>query len=109
MNNLFETPQFTPENQHELVLHTLCEFIGTSTLSQGYWMQYYKSAKFSTRLHELQRILNKTLVQKESKPFTNRFGHKSQYTVYIPILTQKEYVECLETLKEKSNFVTDKI
>lgn len=105
---IFLTPPFTPENQHELVIHTLCEFIGTEILSNSYWSEHYKTLKFSTRLGEVERMLNLKLAERKLKPFTNRFGHKSQYMTYIPILTREKYVECLEMLREKSNFVENK-
>lgn len=44
-------------------------------------------------------MLNITLVGRESKTFTNRFGHTSTYTVYKPILSQKEYINIFNTLQ----------
>ena len=65
----------SPKNQYALVLHTLMK--PPTEISMGYWMQVYKTHKFSTRLGELEKKL----------------GHKSQYTVYTPILSNEQYLE----------------
>ena len=96
------TPNFTPKNQHELVIHTLIEFRRSQfELSQLYWMEVYKTSKFNTRLGEVERMCNKKLVDRKLKPFVNRFGHDSKYMVYIPILNESEYMECLSKIKKE--------
>jgi len=81
----------TPKNQHALVLHTLIH--PPRELSLSHWMNQYKSAKFSTRLGELERKLNVKLVERLNKPFVCRFGTTHYYTVYKPILSKQQYVE----------------
>ena len=80
-----------PKNQHALVLHTLIH--PPRELSLSHWMNLYKSAKFSTRLGELERKLNVKLVERLNKPFVCRFGTTHYYTVYKPILSKNEYIE----------------
>jgi|LakMenEpi03Aug12_release.lakeMendotaPanAssembly.Ray.scaffolds.fasta_scaffold00239_106 hypothetical protein len=80
-----------PKHQYGLVLHTL--IFPPVELSIGYWMMQYKTHKFSTRLGELEKKLNKTLVTREWVKFTNRFGHSSEYRIYIPALEKSEYIE----------------
>lgn len=80
-----------PKNQYALVLHTLMHPPGE--LCVGYWMNAYKIHKFSSRLGELEKKLGYSLVFRKSKEFVNRFGHKSQYTVYTPILSTEQYLE----------------
>lgn len=80
-----------PRNQHELVLHTL--IFPPEEISIGYWMDVYKTHKWSTRLGDVERLLNIVLVDRKLKDFTNRFGHSSQFMVYTPILTKVEYSE----------------
>ena len=80
-----------PKNQHALVLHTLIH--PPRELSLSHWMNQYKSAKFSTRLGELERKLNIKLVDRIIKPFVCRFGTKHYYTVYKPILSKEQYLE----------------
>lgn len=95
-----------PQNQKELVLHTLGEFTSFpkkyTNLTQGYWMKEYKTSKFNTRLGEVERILNIKLVNREWKPFTNRFGHHSKYRVYKPIWSKSDYIIFMELLRRKS-------
>lgn len=95
----------TPNNQHELVLHTLWEhaFFLTKgdSFSAEYWMKNYKSSKFSTRLGEVERKLGIRLCDRKLVDFTNRFGHKSQYTTYRPIYTKLMYEKYLEKLRSK--------
>lgn len=88
-----------PKNQWEMILHTL--IFPPKELSMAYWMNVYKSHKFSSRLGELEKDLNIMLVERKQKKFTNRFGHKSSYTVYIPILENKQYVELYFKLQNK--------
>ena len=80
-----------PRNQYELVLHTL--IFPPEEISIGYWMEVYKTHKWSTRLGDVERLLGVVLVDRKWKDFTNRFGHGSQFTVYTPILTKSEYSE----------------
>ena len=80
-----------PKNQYALVLHTLME--NPKGVTQLDWANQYKILKFATRLGELENKLAKILVKKEPQDFTNRFGHKSQYVLYTPILTTQEYLE----------------
>ncbi len=87
----------TPRNQHELVLHTL--IYPPQELTIGYWMNVYKSHKWSSRLGEVEKMLNITLVERESKTFVNRFGHTSTYTVYKPVLDKKEYIELFKKIQ----------
>jgi hypothetical protein len=89
-----------PNNQHELVLYTL--IYPPKELSMAYWMNAYKSHKFSSRLGELEKKLSTTLVERKQKSFTNRFGHDSSYTVYIPILSKAEYVDLYMKLKNNN-------
>ena len=87
-----------PENQHELVLYTL--IYPPKEISIGYWMEVYKTHKWSTRLGDVERILNMTLVDRKNVEFVNRFNHKSSYTVYTPKLTKQEYVELYKRMKK---------
>lgn len=80
-----------PKNQYALVIHTLME--NPKGVTQLDWANQYKILKFATRLGELENKLAKILVKKEPQDFTNRFGHKSQYVLYTPILTTQEYLE----------------
>ena len=106
--NLF-TPNFTPQNQHELVIYTCIEHRRSGfELSLLTWMEEYKTAKLSTRLGEVEKITGRKLVERKDKDFVNRFGHKSQYTIYVPILEEKEYLECLEKLRKNGKFVENK-
>jgi hypothetical protein len=94
-----------PNNQYELLLHTLIEFTSNlkgKELSMSYWMQHYRSHKFSTRLGDVENDLNIKLVKREFKKFTNRFGHHSKYRVYIPILEHSEYVRIYLEYKESN-------
>lgn len=86
-----------PNNQHELVLHTL--IYPPKEISIGYWMEVYRTHKWSTRLGDVERILNITLVDRKRVDFVNRFTHKSDYMTYIPILTKEEYVELYNKIK----------
>ena len=86
-----------PNNQHELVLHTL--IYPPKEISIGYWMEVYRTHKWSTRLGDVERILNITLVDRKRVDFVNRFTHKSDYMTYIPILTKEEYVELYNKMK----------
>lgn len=88
-----------PKNQYALVLHTLMN--PPRELSLSHWMNLYKSAKFSTRLGELEKELNTTLVLRTPTPFVNRFGHKGYYIIYTPILTKKEYQEFYNLINSK--------
>jgi hypothetical protein len=93
-----------PKNQHELVLHTLCEHAKEPFnlgFSAEYWMTRYKTYKFSTRLHELERKLSVKLCDRKLTDFTNRFGHKSKYMTYRPIYTTDIYISLLEKLRSK--------
>lgn len=90
----------TPTNQHELVLYTL--IFPPKELSMGYWMNHYKSHKFSTRLGEVEKELGISLVERKQTQFTNRFGHNSHYVVYVPVLKQSEYVELYKKIIAKS-------
>ena len=96
-----------PTNQHELVIHTLWEFtylpLAFSELTQAYWATTYKSLKFNTRLGEVERELNRTLVRREWRQFTNRFGHVSQYRVYVPVLSTSEYEAIFKEMQSKNN------
>jgi hypothetical protein len=92
-----------PNNQHELVLHTL--IYPPKEISIGYWMEVYRTHKWSTRLGDVERMLNITLVDRKRVDFVNRFTHKSDYMTYIPILTKEEYVELynkMKSIKSKS-------
>ena len=80
-----------PKNQYALVLHTLME--NPKGITQLYWANHYNILKFATRLGELENKLARILVKKEPQDFKNRFGHKSQYVLYTPILTIQEYLE----------------
>ena len=80
-----------PKNQYALVIHTLMET--PRGITQLYWANHYNILKFATRLGELENKLAMILVKKEPQDFTNRFGHKSQYVLYTPILTTQEYLE----------------
>lgn len=80
-----------PVNQKALVLHTL--IFPPAEISIGYWMIMYKTHKFSTRLGELERMLGVALVNREWRDFINRFDHKSEYRVYIPVLDREKYIE----------------
>lgn len=105
--NLF-TPTFTPKNQNELVIYTLIEHRRSGfELSLLTWMQEYKSAKWSTRLGEVEAITGKKLVERKTKQFVNRFGHLGYYVVYIPILEEKEYLQCLNILRKNGKFVDE--
>lgn len=86
-----------PNNQHELVLHTL--IYPPKEISIGYWMEVYRTHKLSTRLGDVERMLNITLVDRKRVDFVNRFTHKSDYMTYIPILTKEEYVELYNKIK----------
>lgn len=86
-----------PNNQHELVLHTL--IYPPKEISIGYWMEVYRTHKWSTRLGDVERMLNITLVDRKRVDFVNRFTHKSDYMTYIPILTKEEYVELYNKIK----------
>lgn len=88
-----------PCNQHELVLHTL--IFPPKELSGNYWSQIYKTMKWSTRLGEVENRLNLILVKREFKEFINRFGHKSSYVVYTPILDKNEYIKLYNELKKQ--------
>ena len=87
-----------PKNQYALVLHTLME--NPKGITQLYWANHYNILKFATRLGELENKLAKILVKKEPQDFTNRFGHKSQYVLYTPILSIKEYLEIYESINK---------
>lgn len=87
-----------PKNQYALVLHTLME--NPKGITQLYWANHYNILKFATRLGELENKLAKILVKKEPQDFTNRFGHKSQYVLYTPILTTQEYLEIYESINK---------
>jgi hypothetical protein len=95
----------TPENQNELVIHTLWEHSYSLTkgepFSAEYWMKNYKSYKFSTRLGETERKLGIKLCDRKLADFTNRFGHKSQYMTYRPIYSPDYYLKLLEKLRSK--------
>jgi len=96
----------TINNQHELVIHTLWGHSTENTkeaitFSAEYWMVNYKSSKFSTRLGEVERKLCIRLCDRKLVDFTNRFGHKSQYTTYRPIYTKLMYERYLEKLRSK--------
>ena len=80
-----------PKNQYGLVIHTLME--NPRGITQLYWANHYNILKFATRLGELENKLARILVKKEPQDFKNRFGHKSQYVLYTPILTTQEYLE----------------
>ena len=80
-----------PKNQYALVIHTLME--NPKGITQLYWANHYNILKFSTRLGDLENKLARIIVKKEQQDFTNRFGHKSQYVLYTPILTIQEYLE----------------
>ena len=80
-----------PKNQHALVLWTL--MYARKEISVGYWMDRYKSSKFSSRFGELENDFNTTLAIREPKKFVNRFGHKSTYMTYKPILSRLQYIE----------------
>lgn len=80
-----------PKNQYALVVHTLME--NPKGITQLYWANHYNILKFATRLGGLENKISKILVKKELQKFTNRFGHKSQYVLYTPILTTQEYLE----------------
>lgn len=86
-----------PRNQHEMVLHTL--IFPPDEISIGYWMEVYKTHKWSTRLGDVERILNIVLVDRKWKDFNNRFGHSSKFKVYIPILEKNDYVELYDKLR----------
>ena len=86
-----ETTLKPPKNQYALVLHTLMN--PPKELSMGYWMEEYKSHKFSSRLGELEKKLGYPLAFRKPKDFVNRFGHKSQYMVYTPLASMAQYLE----------------
>ncbi len=86
-----------PRNQHEMVIHTL--IFPPDEISIGYWMEVYKTHKWSTRLGDVERILGMVLVDRKWKDFENRFGHSSQFKVYTPILTKNDYVELYAKLR----------
>lgn len=88
-----------PTNQHELVLHTL--IYPPQELTIGYWMQEYKTHKWSSRLGDVERLLNTTLVERQNKKFVNRFGHTSTYKVYIPIHSKDTYIAFFNKLHSK--------
>lgn len=79
-----------PKNQHALVLHTLMH--APRELCYKHWINLYDSAKFSTRLGELEEKLNVKLV---SRAIGTRvvFWKKHYYTIYKPILSKKQYIE----------------
>ena len=87
-----------PSNQHELVIYTL--IFPPKEISIGYWMEVYKTHKWSTRLGDVERMLGISLVDREMVDFVNRFNHSSRYMVYIPILTKNEYVELYNRMKK---------
>jgi len=90
-----------PRNQHELVLHTL--IYPPQELTIGYWMNIYKSHKWSSRLGDVERLLNTTLVERQNKKFVNRFGHTSTYKVYVPIHSKDTYIAFFNKLHNEAN------
>lgn len=87
-----------PRNQHELVLHTL--IFPPKELTLGYWMEKYKTAKWSSRLGEVEERFPH-LVERVPTKFVNRFGHAGRYTVYKPLLTIEEYIDIYLKMREK--------
>ena len=105
MTNLFsqvgDTTLPNPTNQHELVLYTL--IFPPAELTCLYWANTYRILKWSNRLIETERRLATNLVERSEIKFTNRFSHKSSYTLYKPILSKSQYIDLYMKLKEIGN------
>ncbi len=87
-----------PTNQFALVIFTLLQ--PPPELSMGWFMANYKTHKLSTRISDIEKRYNKSIVSKSRKTFTNRFGHESSYVVYTPCLTTEQYLEMYEELNK---------
>lgn len=83
----------SPKNQHQLVLW--CLYYNTKPISLLDVIKEFMFFKFQTRLSEIERE-HGTLVLRQRKGFTNRFGVKSSYTTYKAISK-----ELLKKLYEK--------
>lgn len=81
----------SPKNQYGLVLFTL--IFPPKELSMGWFMKHCSTHKLSTRIGEMEREHNVTLVSRSLKKYTNKFGHCSDYTVYKRVIDMDSLVD----------------
>lgn len=91
-NAPFELPSNLPPpfNQRTKCLLTLMEHRRNKIeLNNLEWIVKYRVYKFNTRLGELEKDYDTTLVKRISREFISMFGVISYYTVYKPCVSQK--------------------
>jgi len=91
-----------PTNQWELLLWNLIHIDQFKEgLTIGSYFQKWRTAKISSRLGEVEKEIGKVLVERRITPFTNRFSHSGHYVVYVPILSQSEYIKIYQDYVSK--------
>lgn len=82
-----------PRNEYALVLFTLITKDVDFELTNKHWINKYDSTKWSSRLSELEKKLQVTLVKRTWKTKVNYFGRTKGYKVYENIHEKKYLIE----------------